>query len=102
LAASKKISTDRIIVFHDDLDLAPGTLRLSQNRGAGGHNGVRSLIAALGDKNFFRLRLGIGRPPDGIATEDYVLGNFSAAEEALLSPLINATAVAAAENIFLK
>jgi PTH1 family peptidyl-tRNA hydrolase len=57
-----KIPVAQVIVVYDDLDLAPGVLRIRQGGGSGGHNGVEDMIRHLGDANFIRLRLGIGRP----------------------------------------
>jgi len=65
-----------IIIVHDDLDLPLGTVRVKKNGGDGGHNGVASVIEELGTKEFARLRLGIGRPPEGIDPVDYVLTPF--------------------------
>ncbi|HEY7773137.1 MAG TPA: aminoacyl-tRNA hydrolase [Marinagarivorans sp.] len=69
-----KIPTEAILVAHDELDLAPGTVRLKLGGGHGGHNGLRDIISALGnDKNFARLRLGIGHPGNAKQVADYVL-----------------------------
>jgi PTH1 family peptidyl-tRNA hydrolase len=57
-----QIATEEILVVHDELDLPPGQIRLKQGGGHGGHNGIRDIAAALGDANFWRLRLGIGHP----------------------------------------
>lgn len=64
-----------LIVVHDDLDLPPGTVRVKVGGGAGGHNGLRSIIQRLGN-GFVRVRIGIGRPPDGMTVTDYVLGRM--------------------------
>ncbi len=70
-----KIDVDSILVAHDELDLPPGQLRLKQGGGHAGHNGLRDIIAHLG-KDFYRLRIGIGRPPQaGRPVADYVLGS---------------------------
>jgi len=70
-----KISTESILVAHDELDLPPGQLRLKQGGGHAGHNGLRDIIAHCG-KEFHRLRIGIGRPQQsGRPVTDYVLGN---------------------------
>lgn len=57
-----KIAPEEILVIHDELDLPPGTVRLKRDGGHGGHNGLRDMVAHLGTKNFYRLRLGIGHP----------------------------------------
>jgi PTH1 family peptidyl-tRNA hydrolase len=61
-----------LIVVHDDLDLEAGTVRVKAGGGAGGHNGLRSIIGRLGN-DFVRVRIGIGRPPPGVGVTDYVL-----------------------------
>jgi PTH1 family peptidyl-tRNA hydrolase len=75
-----KIPVERIVVVHDDLDLPFGTLRLKRGGGDGGHNGLRSLTAALGSKEYVRVRFGIGRPPGRQDPADYVLREFGSAE----------------------
>ena len=67
-----------LIVVHDDLDLEAGTVRVKVGGGAGGHNGLRSIIGRLGP-DFVRVRVGIGRPPIGMTVTDYVLGRMDAA-----------------------
>jgi PTH1 family peptidyl-tRNA hydrolase len=67
-----------LIVVHDDLDLEPGTVRVKVGGGAGGHNGLRSIIQNLGN-DFIRVRIGIGRPPIGVTVTNYVLGRTDAA-----------------------
>ena len=70
-----KIPPEGIIVFHDDLDLAPGKLRVKQGGGNGGHNGLRSIDAHIGE-NYWRVRIGIGHPGSRDDVTPYVLGNF--------------------------
>jgi PTH1 family peptidyl-tRNA hydrolase len=84
-----KIPIHRLIVVHDDLDLPLGTLRLKLGGGDGGHNGLRSAVAALGSRDFFRVRFGIGRPPGQRDPADYVLREFTAAERKELPYLID-------------
>ena len=67
-----------LIVVHDDLDLPEGDVRVKVGGGAGGHNGLRSLIQRLGP-DFVRVRIGIGRPPIGMGVTDYVLGKMNSA-----------------------
>src|SRR4030067_2518518 len=62
-----------LVVIHDDLDLAAGTVRLKRGGGTGGHNGLRSLRERLGTADFLRVRVGIGRPSAGVDPADYVL-----------------------------
>ncbi|TXH07357.1 MAG: aminoacyl-tRNA hydrolase [Candidatus Moraniibacteriota bacterium] len=79
-----KLDPKSLAVIHDDLDIAPGTLRATDSSRAAGHNGVQDIIDVLGTQDFFRLRLGIGRPVDVegacMSSHDYVLGRFSEAE----------------------
>ena len=84
-----KLTADRVLVIHDDLDMAPGRIKLVRGGGAGGHNGIRSLVEHLGDSSFYRLKIGIGRPGKGDVHSDYpvdqyVLGRFDQAERSLL------------------
>jgi PTH1 family peptidyl-tRNA hydrolase len=66
---------ENLIVVHDDLDLEAGTVRVKVGGGAGGHNGLRSIIGRLGN-DFVRVRIGIGRPPAGVTVTDYVLSRM--------------------------
>ena len=71
-----RIPLSCLVVAHDELDLPFGRMRLKKGGGAAGHNGVRSITETLGSPDFFRLRLGIGKP-EGYETTSYVLGRFS-------------------------
>ncbi|MER2000047.1 MAG: aminoacyl-tRNA hydrolase [Lysinibacillus sp.] len=71
------IDVEDIIVIYDDLDMETGKLRLRQKGSAGGHNGIKSLIQHLGTQEFNRIRIGVSRPPAGMAVADYVLAKFS-------------------------
>jgi PTH1 family peptidyl-tRNA hydrolase len=73
LARFYKISPEEILVVHDELDFNPGIVRLKKDGGHGGHNGLRDIIDHLGSKDFYRLRIGIGRPQAGKVVADYVL-----------------------------
>jgi PTH1 family peptidyl-tRNA hydrolase len=75
-----KASIERIVVVHDELDLEAGALRLKQGGGDNGHNGLKSLRKSLGSGEFYRVRLGVGRPPGRQDPADYVLRDFPAAE----------------------
>jgi peptidyl-tRNA hydrolase, PTH1 family len=68
-----QLSLDDLILVHDDLDLEPGRLRIKQAGGHGGHNGLKSVIDALGTSQFIRVKIGIGRPAPGQDSADYVL-----------------------------
>ena len=75
------LSPQQIVVVHDDLDLPFGKLSWQFDKGAAGHHGVESIIDSLGGrKDFYRLRLGIGKPPQGQTGEAYVLEDFSSRE----------------------
>jgi PTH1 family peptidyl-tRNA hydrolase len=80
-----KIAPANLLVIYDDLDLPLGALRLRASGGSGGHNGMKSLIAALGSGDFARLRVGIDRPPGRMDPADYVLQNFSAQQEEIMT-----------------
>jgi PTH1 family peptidyl-tRNA hydrolase len=71
-----------ILIIHDELDIDFGQIRLKIGGGEGGHNGLRSVAAALGTKDFHRVRIGIGRPPGRKDPAAFVLENFTAAERA--------------------
>ena len=93
-AAAKffKIGVEQIIVVHDELDLPYGDVRLKRGGGEGGHNGVRSMSASLGSKDFLRVRFGIGRPPGRQDPADFVLSDFSTAERKELDYLVDRAA----------
>jgi len=76
-----KIAPESTVVVHDDLDLPFGRLKLGAGGGHGGNNGVRSLLADLGTPDFLRVRFGIGRPAPGGDAANYVLADFSRAEQ---------------------
>ncbi len=82
LAKFYSVAPADIIVVHDDLDLEFGRIRLKIGGGEGGHNGLRSVAAALGTKDFQRVRIGIGRPPGRKDPASFVLENFTATERA--------------------
>lgn len=71
-----KITSEDLVVIHDDIDLEFGTLRESKNRGSAGHNGVQSIIDKIKTKNFTRFRIGIGKPPQNIPPDIFVLQKF--------------------------
>jgi PTH1 family peptidyl-tRNA hydrolase len=73
-----------LVVAHDDLDLPLGRLRLRRGGGAGGQRGVASITEHLGDAGFLRLKIGIGRPPEGLPAEVYVLQEFAVGERETL------------------
>ena len=73
-----KLAPEELIVVHDDMDLAVGTIRLRRKGSAGGHNGIKSLLAHIGSQEFSRVRIGIGRPLPGWTVVRHVLAPFSA------------------------
>jgi len=84
-----KLAPENVIVFHDDLDLLPGQVKIKQGGGAGGHNGLKSIDAHIG-KDYWRVRLGIGHPGvKGEAVLNYVLSSFAKADYKWLDPLLN-------------
>ena len=87
-----KISSERVVVIHDELDLPFGSVRLKLGGGDNGHNGLRSVTAALGSREYHRIRIGIGRPPGRMDPADFVLRDFSPAERKELPELLGRTA----------
>ncbi|MFN2165995.1 MAG: aminoacyl-tRNA hydrolase [Anaerolineae bacterium] len=85
LAQFYKIAPPDILVIFDDLDLPLGSLRLRASGGSGGHNGMKSIIRELGTDQFPRLRVGIDRPPGRLDPADYVLQDFSPAQEEVMA-----------------
>ncbi len=94
-AAFFKLPTEAIAAFHDELDLAPGKLRVKKGGGAAGHNGLRSMDRMLGSPEYWRVRLGIGHPGDKARVLSYVLGDFGKDDRAWLIALLDAVADAA-------
>ncbi len=89
LANFYRIASDQILVVHDELDLPPGTCKIKQGGGHGGHNGLKDIITRLGNQNnFYRLRLGIGHPGHSSQVTGYVLGRAPASEQQLLDSSI--------------
>jgi PTH1 family peptidyl-tRNA hydrolase len=87
-----KLAPKDVIVFHDDLDLQPGQVKIKQGGGAGGHNGLKSLDAHIG-QDYWRVRLGIGHPGvKGDVVTNYVLGAFAKSDRVWLEPLLDAIA----------
>jgi peptidyl-tRNA hydrolase, PTH1 family len=95
LARRRRVRPENLLIVYDDLDLPLGRLRLRPGNGAGGHNGVRSIIEHLGTKAFPRLRVGIGRPQRGVEPETFVLERFTAEERAVIDEAMERAANAA-------
>lgn len=92
-AAAKfhKLAPEDIIVLHDELDLAPGKVRVKLGGGNAGHNGLKSVAAHVGGE-FWRVRIGIGHPGNGDIVQRHVLGNFAKADADWLNPMLAAMA----------
>ncbi len=89
-----KLGEEDVIVFHDELDLAPGKVRVKTGGGVAGHNGLKSLTAHLGN-DYVRVRIGIGHPGQRDRVVGYVLHDFAKADHDWLEPLLGAMAAAA-------
>jgi len=85
-----KNAFDDFIIIHDDLDMDCGRIRFKRGGGSGGHNGLKSITKMLNSDDYSRLKIGIGRPPKPMKTEDYVLGNFSKEEREYIPDIVNA------------
>ncbi len=95
-AAFYKLLPGAITAFHDELDLAPGKVRVKCGGGAAGHNGLRSMDRMLGTPDYWRVRLGIGHPGSKDRVLGYVLGDFSAPDRIWLTTLLDALPATAA------
>jgi PTH1 family peptidyl-tRNA hydrolase len=84
LASFYKVPVDRVVAVHDELDLPFDTMRVKLGGGDNGHNGLRSMRASLGSGEFYRVRVGIGRPPGRQSPADFVLSDYSATERKVL------------------
>jgi peptidyl-tRNA hydrolase, PTH1 family len=83
------LTADDLILIHDDLDLDFGRLRIKQTGGHGGHNGIKSVIDAIGTPQFIRIKIGIGRPAPRQDSADYVLQGFTKDELEVLDPCLD-------------
>ena len=96
LSAYFHVPPQNIIVLFDDISLEPGKLRIRADGSAGGHNGIKSIIAELGSQTFPRVKIGVGaKPPPDFDLADWVLSAFSAQEEKALQPALERAAEAA-------
>lgn len=89
LATFYKIKPEEILIVHDDVDLPVGIVKLKFDGGNGGHNGLKDIDRHLQTKKYHRLRIGVGRPPQGKDTADYVLGNPSRSERQQIDSAID-------------
>jgi PTH1 family peptidyl-tRNA hydrolase len=83
-----QLTSDDLILVHDDLDLEPGRLRIKQAGGHGGHNGIKSVIESLGTSQFVRIKIGIGRPAPMQDSADYVLETVTKDEMDVIEPCL--------------
>ena len=83
---------DELLVIYDDISLEPGKLRLRRKGSAGGHNGIKNIIAHLGTEKFKRIKIGVGSKPEGWDLKDFVLGHFSKEDQALMQDAFSRTA----------
>ena len=96
-----KLDAERdLLVIYDDISLAPGRIRVRAKGSAGGHNGIKNIIAMTGTQGFARIKIGVGEKPQGWDLADYVLGHFSKEERALVEDAFT-DAVEAAEMILM-
>ena len=103
LAAQLGVAPEQVIVIHDELDLPAGTVRLKFGGNENGHNGLKSITEHIGTRDYVRVRIGIGRPPAGVAVPDWVLGPVSGDERIDLAAeaarLVVAEGLAKAQNV---
>lgn len=90
-----KIMPEELIVIYDDISLAPGQLRIRRKGSAGGHNGIKNIIAHLGTQEFPRIKVGVGEKPPRMDLKDYVLSHFSKGEQELMEEAFREAARAA-------
>ena len=83
-----KVDPEDILVVYDDISLAPGQIRIRKKGSAGGHNGIKNIIAMTGTQNFMRIKVGVGEKPKGWDLADYVLGHFSTEDRAKVEEAI--------------
>lgn len=93
LVKAFNVKNEELVIIHDDLDIELGRIKIKWDGNDGGHKGVRSIIESLGTKNFYRLKIGIGRDP-AMAPEAYVLSRFSKDEQMLLMDILDSVSEA--------
>jgi peptidyl-tRNA hydrolase, PTH1 family len=98
LATFYKVPADHVVAIHDELDIPFDTMRVKMGGGDNGHNGLKSIRGSLGTGDFYRVRVGIGRPPGRQDPADFVLSNYSSAEKKVL-PFQVDTAADAVESL---
>jgi PTH1 family peptidyl-tRNA hydrolase len=96
-----KIGIENLIVIHDDIDQGFGAIKIQKNRGAGGHNGLKSINEQLGSMDYLRLKLGVGRPTiPQMDVASHVLQNFAAEEQTQILPFLNVASDALESLLF--
>ena len=90
---------EALIVIYDDVNLEPGSIRIRKKGSAGGHNGIKDLIANLGTQEFSRIRVGVGEKPEDYDLVDYVLGHFGKEERALVEEAMDQAAAAVGDMV---
>ena len=86
---------EEMLIVFDDISLAPGNIRIRKKGSAGGHNGIKSIIAHTGTQNFTRIKIGVGEKPAGWDLADYVLGHFSEEDRKLVNAAVSDAVTAA-------
>lgn len=99
IAAFYKIPPENIFIFHDELDLSAGVVKVKKGGGNAGHNGLKSTSQMMGTDEYYRVRLGIGHPGDKSRVSGYVLGNFREEEQLWLDTLLKSCAIHASHLI---
>ena len=94
-----KATPGDIVVIYDDIDLPVGQIRIRKEGSAGTHNGMRNIIERLGTKQFLRIRIGIGRPPEYMDLKDYVLANIRSEHREIMGDAIDRASDALMEYI---
>lgn len=82
---------NELIIIYDDINLAPGKLRIRAKGSAGGHNGIKNIVSHLGTQSFYRIRIGVGEKPKGWDLADYVLGRFDREDESVIRDALKDT-----------
>jgi peptidyl-tRNA hydrolase, PTH1 family len=88
LARYERVDNQRLLIVHDDIDLPFAKVKVQFGGGAGGHNGIRSIVGSLGTSDFWRLKVGVGRPPGRVDPADYVLDRFAKVERAAVDDTV--------------
>lgn len=88
LARYERVDNQRLLIVHDDIDLPFAKVKVQFGGGTGGHNGIRSIVGSLGTNDFWRLKVGVGRPPGRVDPADYVLDRFAKVERAAVDNMV--------------